>query len=509
MTVSPRFTRRPRLGIDVSGALNLVGSLVKYLGPSALIPAIFAVAYEEPVWPFLAAGALVSGFGIALERVTHGAEEVGVREGYLVISITWLIVAAYGALPYVLSGDPQLGRPVDALFEGMSGFTTTGASVATDVSALPESIRIWRQLTIWLGGIGVVTIAFAVLPRLRIGGRQLLESELAGPGVEGGLSGRIRETVRRFGTLYVAITVIAFVALAAPAWLGAERTMNGFQAFAHSLSTMGTGGFSTEPQSIGAFAGLTQWTVIAIMAVAASNFMLLYRALVQRRPREAARDEELRLYLIVLFVASAAVILMLWNRAPQEGEEAVRAAAFEVTSIVSTTGYFTVDYGQWPTVALMTLALLFFVGGCAGSTSGSIKIARHLLVAKLLGRQVVATAHPELLRPVRINGAVVDQQTLLAVMSFVLIYLAVFVLGTAVLALESSIRGPDTAPLDLIYASASTLANAGVGLGVAGTTGSFAPFGDTSTLAMTGLMWLGRLEIVPVVVLLRRSYWRV
>jgi trk system potassium uptake protein TrkH len=157
----------------------------------------------------------------------------------------------------------------------------------------------------------------------------------------------------------------------------------------------------------------------------------------------------------------------------------------------------------------MTLALLFFVGGCAGSTSGSIKIVRHLLVAKLLGRQVVATAHPELLRPVRINGAVVDQQTLLAVISFVLIYLAVFVLGTAVLALESSIRGPDMAPLDLIYASASTLANAGVGLGVASTTGSFAPFGDTSTLAMTGLMWLGRLEIVPVVVLLRRSYWRV
>ena len=217
------------------------------------------------------------------------------REGYLVISITWLIIAAYGALPYILAGNPQLGRPVDALFEGMSGFTTTGASVATDVSAIPESIRIWRQLTIWLGGIGVVTIALAVLPRLRVGGRQLLEAELAGPGVESGLSGRIRETVVRFGTLYVALTVIAFLALATPAWLGADGTMNAFQALAHALSTMGTGGFSTEPQSIGAFASLTQWTVIAIMAVAASNFMLLYRALVQRRPREAARDEELRL----------------------------------------------------------------------------------------------------------------------------------------------------------------------------------------------------------------------
>lgn len=508
MSAPPPFPRR-RLGVDISGALNLVGSLVKYLGPSALVPAGFAVAYEEPVWPFLAAGALVSGFGLVLERVTHGAQHVGVREGYLVISVAWLVIAAYGAAPYVLAGDPQLGRPVDALFEGMSGFTTTGASAASDVSALPVSIQVWRQLTVWLGGIGVVTIALAVLPRLRVGGRQLLEAELAGPGVEGGISGRIRDTVRRFGGLYVGLTAAAFVALAAPAWLGADGTMDSFQAFAHSLSTVGTGGFSTEPRSIGAFAGLTQWTVIAIMTVAASNFLLLHRALVQRRPRDAARDEELRLYAAVLVLAAAAVAAMIWNRAPQDGEAAIRAAAFEVTSIVTTTGYFTVDYGQWPTVALMTLALLFFVGGCAGSTSGSIKMARHLLVAKLLGRQVVGTAHPELLYPVRLNGAIVDPQTLLAVISFVLIYVAVFVLGTAVLALESSMRGPDLNVLDLVYASASTLANAGVGLGVAGTTGSFARFGDTSTLAMTGLMWLGRLEIIPVVVLLRRSYWRV
>jgi trk system potassium uptake protein TrkH len=509
VSASPPFSKRPRLGVDVSGAFGLVGSLVKYLGISALVPAVFAVVHSEPAWPFLTAGVLVSGFGLAVERLTHGAEEVGVREGYLVISAAWLIIAAYGALPYILAGDPQLGRPVDALFEGMSGFTTTGASVATDVSALPVSIQVWRQLTIWLGGIGVVTVALAVLPRLRIGGRQLLESELAGPGVEAGLSGRIRDTAYRFGGLYVALTVVAFLVLAMPGWLGAERTMSAFQAFAHALSTMGTGGFSTEPQSIGAFGGLTQWTVIAIMAVAASNFMLLYRVLVQRRPRDAARDEELRAYVLILLLASAIVTLMLWDRAPQEGEGAVRAAAFEVTSVVTTTGYFTVDYEQWPLVALMSLALLFFVGGCAGSTSGSIKVARHLLVAKLLGRQVVGTAHPELLYPVRINGAVVDQQTLLAVISFVLIYLAVFVLGTAVLAIDSSVSGPELGPLGLIYGSASTLANAGVGLGAAGVSGSFAAFGDTSTVAMTALMWLGRLEIVPVVVLLRRSYWRV
>ena len=503
------FGRRRRIGVDVSGALNLVGSLIKYLGPSCLVPVIFAVAHGEPAWPFLAAGALVSGFGLTLERLTHGAREVGVREGYLIISVTWLAVAAYGALPYVLAGDPQLGRPVDALFEGMSGFTTTGASTATDVSALPVSIQIWRQLTVWLGGIGVVTVGLAVLPRLRVGGRQLLETEHAGPAVESGLSGRIRDTVRRFGALYVGLTVMTFLALAVPAWLGVEGTMDDYQAFAHSLTTIGTGGFSTEPASIGAFAGLTQWTVIAAMAIGGANFLLLHRALVQRRPREAARDEELRLYIALLVLATVALTAMLWRDAPQEGGAAVRAAAFQVTSVITTTGYFTVDYDQWPVVALMTLGLLFFVGGCAGSTAGSIKVARHLLVARLLGREVARTVHPELLRPVRFNGAVVDQQALLAVISFVLIYVAVFVLGTAVLAVEASVHGPEVEALDLVFASAATLSNAGFGLGVAGATGSFAAFGDASTVAMTLLMWLGRLEIVPVVVLLRRSYWRV
>jgi trk system potassium uptake protein TrkH len=210
---------------------------------------------SEPAWPFLAAGAIVSGFGLALERFTSGGEGVGVREGYLVISLAWLVIAAYGGLPYVLAGDPQLGRPVDALFEGMSGFTTTGASVATDVNALPVSIRVWRQETIWLGGIGVVTIALAVLPRLRIGGRTLLESEAAGPGVEAGLSAGIKETVRRFGVLYVGLSLVSFLALAMPHWLGIRHTMNSFQAFGHTLSTMGTGGFSTEGASIGAFGG--------------------------------------------------------------------------------------------------------------------------------------------------------------------------------------------------------------------------------------------------------------
>jgi trk system potassium uptake protein TrkH len=495
--------------VDVSAAFNLVGSLVVYLGPASLVPAVFAIAHDEPVWPFLAAGAIVSGLGFALQRFTHGAEEVGVREGYLVVCVVWLVAAAYGALPFVLADDPQLGRPVDALFEGMSGFTTTGASVVTDVAALSVSMQVWRQLIVWLGGIGVVALGLAVLPRLRVGGRQLLESELSGPGIDA-LSSRIRDTVRRFGRLYLLLTVVGFLALAAPGWLGADDVMDTFEAFAHAMSTLATGGFSTEPRSIGAFGGLTQWTVTVFMAVAAVNFLLLYRAIFQRRVRAAARDEELRLYLVVLLLASAVIAASVWIDGQEHGEAAIRHGAFQVTSVITTTGYFTVDYGQWPLFVLMAMALLFFVGGCAGSTTGSIKIVRHLILARLLGREVVRTVHPELVRPVRFNGAVIDQTALMAVISFVLIYVAVFVLGTAVIAIDSSFHGrPHMETLDLVFASAATLSNSGAGLGAAGPTGSFAAFGDPSTVTMTLLMWAGRLEILPIVVLLRRTYWRV
>jgi trk system potassium uptake protein TrkH len=499
-----------RLGVDVQAAINLVASLVKFIGVSALLPAVFAAAHEEPVWPFLVAGAAISGGGFAVERITRGGETVGMREGYLVVTFTWIVVAVYGALPYMLANDPQLGRPIDALFESMSGFTTTGASVATDVSTLPTSMQVWRQFTVWQGGIGVVALALAVLPRLRVGGRQLMEAELSSGPATDTISDRIRDTVPRFAALYFGLSIAAFLALALPGWLGADDVMDTYQAFAHTLTTLATGGFSTEPESIGAFGAISQWTIVAIMAIGGTNFVLLHKTLVGGRVRAALRDEELRLYLLILLVSGAVVAAIVWAEGPQSGEEAVRASVFQVTSVVTTTGYFAVDYGQWPLFALMALALLFFVGGCAGSTAGSIKVVRHLVLARLLGREVTRTVHPELVSPVRVNGSIVDHQAQLAVISFVLIYLGVFVAGTAVLALDAAFDGkPDPAALDLIYASASTLANAGVGLGAAGATGSFATFGDASTIAMTVLMFVGRLEILPVVVLLRRSYWRV
>ena len=215
-----RIGPRRRIAIDLPAAVNLVGTLGKYLGLAALFPIPFALWYSEPFWPFLAAGAITSGFGFLLERLTaDAAVRVGVREGFLVVAATWLFAAGFAALPYLLSSGEQLSSPLDAYFEGMSGFTTTGASVVTDLSEINRSMGMWRQFTQWLGGMGIIVLAIAVLPRLRVGGRQMMESELPGPEIAQ-LSERIRSTARRLWFLYVGLTLLQTLLLASLGWLG-------------------------------------------------------------------------------------------------------------------------------------------------------------------------------------------------------------------------------------------------------------------------------------------------
>jgi trk system potassium uptake protein TrkH len=481
--------------------------LVAYLSLATLVPAVFAIGYDEPVWPFLAAGGIVGGVGLALARVTRGDRRLGIREGFLVVALTWLAAAVLGALPYILAGDPQLGRPLDAYFEGMSGFSTTGGSIAGNVEALPRSIAIWRQLTQWVGGIGIIVLALAVLPRLRVGGRQLLEHEMPGPEIES-LSTRIRDTARRVWILYIALTAVLFGILFVIGESGADDAMTPFQAFAQALTTIPTAGFSTKNNSIEGFAAITQWVIVLFMILGGINFALMYRAIVRRHPRAAARDEELRLYFALLVVGAIVVVTEIWTEDVLPASDAFRAGVFTAVSTMTTTGFSVADYNTWPTLALMTIVGLMFIGGSAGSTTGSVKVVRHLLVGKLLRREIDQTLHPEIVLPVRLNRRVVEERTLRAVSSFVLLYIGIFVIGASVLAIDAARTGLDLSVLDAVSVSASMLSNVGPAFGIGGPLGSFEPFSDFSTLVMTGLMWLGRLEIVPIVVLLSRHYWR-
>ena len=275
----------------------------------------------------------------------------------------------------------------------MSGFSTTGATILTDVDTVDHSMLLWRQFTQWLGGMGIIVLALAVLPRLRVGGRQLLESESPGPEIDP-LADRIRTTARRLWLLYVALTLVLAAVLTLFGVVGVDDRMGLFDAVSIAFTTLPTGGFMPVAHSMADFAAASQWVVVVFMVIAGVNFALLYRALVRRRWRSASSDEELRLYLGILVVASVALVAELWAEGLADGEAAVRHGVFQVVSMMTTTGFASTDFTVWTTFALMLLVGLMFVGGSAGSTGSSVKVVRHLLARPLAPPRAAADAAP-------------------------------------------------------------------------------------------------------------------
>ena len=469
-----------------------------------------AAGYGEAAWPFLVSGVITAGCGLALDQITgeKRGTAVGPRESFLVVALIWLLVPLFGALPYVLGDVPQLSRLMDAYFESVSGFTATGATVLTDIEALDNAMLFWRQLSHWLGGMGIIVLAVAVLPRLRIGGRQLLQSELAGPTEIERFSTTIRETARRLWSLYVGLTAVATLVLAMVGWTGLDDAMTPFQAVSQAFSVIALGGFSTKNESAAAFVPLTQYLLLLFMILAGVNFLRLYRLLVQRQVEVVRTDEELRLYGAFLALGSTLIVIELVAGDFAQGEEAVRTGMFQAVATMSTTGFATADYTEWGPLAVMTLLLLMFVGASAGSTGGSIKVIRHLLLFKLVKRELDSTIHREIVRPIRANGVAVEERSLRSMVVFVLLYLLTFAIGSLALLLDARFGGAELSAFDAIGASAACIGNVGPAFGFAGPFGSYAPMSDLSTGILTLLMWLGRMEIIPVAVLISRNYWR-
>jgi trk system potassium uptake protein TrkH len=304
------------------------------------------------------------------------------------------------------------------------------------------------------------------------------------------------------------MTVLLTLLLASLGWFGIDDAMTPYQALAHAFATMPTGGFSPNADSLEGFSPAAQWIIALFMFLAGMNFVLLYRGLARRRPRLFVGDEEFRLYAVIVLIASIALLVQLWGYGIASGEEAVRTAVFQAISIITTTGFATTDFALWPVISLLTLFALMFTGGSAGSTTGSIKIVRHLLLGKVLRRELDQTVSPEVVMPIRYNGAPVDERTLRAIAAFILLYVGFWAVGASVIAIDSAISNVPLSALDTLAVSASALGNGGPSFGITGPMGSFAPLGDVSKLTMIVLMWLGRLEIIPVFVLATRHYWR-
>ncbi|MFB6308077.1 MAG: TrkH family potassium uptake protein [Haloarculaceae archaeon] len=517
------MTASPTVRVDWRAAVSLVGSVMKYLAIPLALPLAVAVIYGEDIAVFGTTIVVVVLLGLAVERIDDDPD-VGAREAFLMVALTWLVVAVVGTVPYLLAGwgtQSTLANPVNALFESMSGFTTTGATVMGEISFDRHShaLLIWRQLTQWLGGMGIVVLAVAILPELSVGGAQLMDAEAPGPGIEK-LTPKIASTARVLWIAYVGFTVAEILLLYSLHLAGLAPNMGVYNAVAHGLTTLPTGGFSPEARSIEAFSAAVQWVIIPFMVVAGTNFALIWRVFADE-PTKLVRDDEFRFYagLLAAFTAVVAGLLFVPDaglatvpenvgQIPGNAERSLRHAAFQSISIVTTTGYASMDFNTWSPTAQYLLLFAMFLGGSAGSTGGSIKIVRWLVILKSLRRELFTTVHPDAVEPVRLGGRALDERAIRGIYAFTLLYLVIFFVGVVLVMADAARVGYALPVLDGMSAVAATLGNVGPGFGAVGPMNSYLGFPPTSKLLMVFLMWIGRLEILPVLVLLTDAYWR-
>jgi len=529
--------------VDYRASLSLVGSVLKYLAVPLALPLVVALVYGESVVPFLVTMLVTVAVGGGLERL-RPEPDIGAREGFLMVAATWLAVSVIGALPYLIEAhglpglvpptapESTLGHPSNALFETMSGFTTTGATVLGRISldAHGHGIMLWRQLTQWLGGMGIVVLAVAILPELSVGGAQLMDAEAPGPGIEK-LTPRIAETARALWGAYLGFTLLEMLLLYGLHMAGMAPAMDAYNAVSHALTTMPTGGFSPEARSIEAFSAAVQWVIIPFMVAAGTNFALFWHALTGD-PKRLPRDSEFRVYVGAMAVLAGLIAAFLFVgagigtfappgatydasylagiRATLVGnvEPALRHAVFQVVSLVTTTGYASIDFNAWGPMTQYLLLFGMFVGGSAGSTGGGIKVVRWYVILKSIRRELFTTSHPEAVRPVRLAGRTVDERAIRGIYAFTVLYLVIFFVATGLVFLDAGRVGLSLSVLESMSAVAATLGNVGPGFGLVGPMGSYLDFSASSKVFMIALMWIGRLEILPVLVCLTPEYWR-
>jgi trk system potassium uptake protein TrkH len=410
-------------------------------------------------------------------------------EGLAVVSVAWLIIAALAGIPYMWNG---LGL-LDSTFESMSGLTTTSATILRDFSLYGRSIFFWRSMTNWVGGMGVIALFVAVLPRLAIGGREIFFAESAGLDDEK-VAPQIRRTAALLWRLYAVLTLMQIVALVAVG-------MPLFDSICTAFSTIASAGFSPHPLSIAGYQNpAAEWVIIVFMFLSGLNFALQYRALARRDWRVLGDDEELRAYVGV--IAAATLVLLITIRASVDSNELFRTALFQVLSILTTTGFASVDFQLWNDQAKAVLLGLMFIGGCAGSAGGGPKVVRHLLLARFTLQELRRTLHPRAIMPVKLGGRVVPAPIMQGVIVFFLFYMLTFAIISAIVILTGSdmVTG--------ISATAAALSNAGAGFNQVGPMAHFGDLHPVSRGVLMLAMWIGRLEVLTVLVILRPEAWR-
>ncbi|WP_302080220.1 TrkH family potassium uptake protein [Salinibaculum rarum] len=508
------------LYVDWRTSIALTGTVIKWLAVAMLVPLLTSLLYGEGTVVFLASMGISVAVGFSLEQLSDDVD-LGPRESLLLVALAWFAVSIVGAVPYVIAGygtASTLAHPINALFESMSGFTTTGATVMGSISTEQHShaLLIWRQLTQWLGGMGIIVLMVAILPQIAVNGAQLMDSEAPGPSLQK-LTPRIAETARVLWGVYLGFTVLMAVLLMVLHLAGVAPNMDLFNAISHAFTTLPTGGFSPQADSIGAFSPAVQWLVIPFMIVAGTNFALFW-FLLNGDTERFLGDTELRTYigailattgvLAVVLYLGAAPTLRLGGTTQGVTENALRQAAFQIASLLNSTGFATSDFAQWDTHAQIVLVFAMFIGGSAGSTGGGIKVIRWVVVMKAAKRELVTASHPDEVQTIRLGNQVIDEGAVRGVLGFTILYLVLFGVGSVLISLDAARIGLSMTALEALSACLATLGNIGPGFGFLGPFGSYLQFPWTSKLLMIVLMWIGRLEIIPVLVLFTGAFWR-
>ncbi len=469
---------------------RILGKVLLIYAALMLLPLAVGLWYGERVTDFVITVAATAAAGGALRAMPLRSQELSARDGYAAVGLAWILMGLFGALPFVISGD--IPDYIDAVFETVSGLTTTGASVVPNVEKMTRAGLFWRLFTHWIGGMGVLVFIMAVMPAGDVHSMHIMRAEVPGPTV-GKLVPKASESARILYIIYAALTVVETLLLR----LGG---MGLYDALLHAFATAGTGGFSTRAASVAAFNSVYIEMVIAVfLVIFAANFNLYY-LIVIGQVREALKNEELRFYLGI--VAAATLAIAAGIAKTYGAANALRHAFFNTASIISTAGFGTVDFTQWPQYTQYILVLLMFIGGCAGSTGGGLKVSRVMLLLKAAGADIVATLHPREVRRVDMDGRRVDAATVKAVYCFFFAYLLILLAGGFIVSFD----GYDFTTT--FTATLSCISNVGPGLSLVGPMGNYAIFSPLSKVVLTVVMLLGRLEIYPIVMLASPLLWR-
>ena len=476
--------------MNIKLVLKLVGRVLLMEAAALALPLLVAVLYRESPLPFLLSTALVAAIGFALSALP-ARQQFFAREGFVAVGLIWIFTGLVGSLPFLFSG--WFATPMDAIFESCSGFTTTGATILTEIESLPKGILFWRAFTHWLGGMGVLVLATAIVPKLGIRSHYLTQAETPGP-VFSKLVPKQSQTSKILYTMYFALTALEVLCLKIAG-------MPLYDSLIHSFSTAGTGGFSNRNASVGAYGSAAIDIIITIFMLLFSINFTAYFLILTKKWREALASDELRFFLAV--VAGATAVLTISNLGVYSGVwESLRYTVFQVASIISTTGFGTADFALWPQFSQMIIVLLMFCGACAGSTGGGMKCSRVLLLLRAVRREVHRITHPRCVEVVKLDGKLVSEATLHSL----LVFLGAYVMTIFSAALLISLDGQSFA---VSFSAALTcVSNVGPGLEAIGPSGNFAAFSSLSKGVMSLCMIVGRLEIFPILVLLSPSSWR-